>query len=78
MSTQRFPRTRIARDLVRLEDEVSNWAAFFFRTGSTTQQPLSSAKQINRGYELEELASRIHEAADFATGVVPLRSILRR
>lgn len=73
MSIQRFPRMRIARDLVRLEDEVGLWVATYWHLSHQATDPWSEARYSDRATELEELEGRIHACADWATGMVPMR-----
>lgn len=73
MSIQRFPRMRIARDLVRLEDEVGLWVATYWHRSHLADDPWMEGRFSDRAVELEELERRIHECADWATGMNPMR-----
>lgn len=64
---------RIVRDLVRLEDEIGQWVATYATLAHESLDPYSEGKFSDRQYELEELEQRIHDAADWASGMLPLR-----
>jgi len=69
----RFPRTKISRQLAQLEDEVANWATHYLQWAHDSDEPLKQPELFERAYGLEELQRLIHEAADFASDIRPLR-----
>lgn len=72
MSTLRFPRTRIVRDLIRLENELSAWKDEFEQR---VRDSTLSGQQVDRLEEkidqVEGLRQRVHSAADFASMIAP-------
>lgn len=73
MSTPRFPRTRIYRDLARLEAEVNGWSIEYSRQAHSVLNPHDESKLFLQSYELEQVAELIHEAADAMGRIFRLR-----
>lgn len=72
MSTQRFPRTKYVRALIRIEDELEQWIAVFEGQGQFNRSAAEQDALLNRAQQLRVLAAHVHRLADdFA--VMPYR-----